>query len=164
MSPTDVSVPRRALLIVNPVARGLPPLDRIREAADWLRSRGWEVDLETTAAPGEAVGFARRAAERGPLVVVACGGDGTVHEVVNGLAGSEAVLAAIPGGTANVWARDARLPRRPLEAAQVIEGGRCLRMDLGLIEWEAHRQTREARGVESRYFLLMAGIGLDAHV
>jgi YegS/Rv2252/BmrU family lipid kinase len=93
-------------------------------------------------------------------VVVACGGDGTVHEVINGLAGSEAVLAAIPGGTANVWARDARLPRRPLEAARVIEVGRCRRLDLGLIEWEG----RAGRKAERRYFLLMAGVGLDAHV
>jgi len=151
---------RRALLVVNPSARRLPPLQRIQEAADWLRTRGWDVALETTSAPGEATHLARRAASRGHSVVVACGGDGTIHEVVNGLAGSEAVLAVIPGGTANVWAKDARLPRAPLEAARIINGGRCRRIDLGLIEWEG----RSGRKAESRYFLLMVGVGLDAHV
>jgi YegS/Rv2252/BmrU family lipid kinase len=151
---------RRALLVVNPSARGLPPLRRIREAAGWLRTRGWDVTLETTAAPGEATRLAHRAASRGPSVVVACGGDGTIHEVVNGLAGSEAALAVIPGGTANVWAKDARLPRRPLDAARVIDAGRCRRIDLGLIEWEA----LGGREAERRYFLLMVGVGLDAHV
>jgi diacylglycerol kinase (ATP) len=151
---------RRALLVVNPSARGLPPLRRIQDVAGWLRTRGWDVSLETTAAPGEATRLAHRAASRGRPVVVACGGDGTIHEIVNGLAGSEAVLAVIPGGTANVWAKDARLPRRPLEAARIIDAGRCRRIDLGLIEWEA----LGARQAESRYFLLMVGVGLDAHV
>jgi YegS/Rv2252/BmrU family lipid kinase len=151
---------RRALLVVNPSARGLPPLRRVQEAADWLRTRGWDVTLETTSAPGEATRLAHRAASRSCSVVVACGGDGTIHEVVNGLAGSDAVLGVIPGGTANVWAKDARLPRAPLEAARVIDGGRCRRVDLGLIEWEG----RSGRKAESRYFLLMVGVGLDAHV
>jgi YegS/Rv2252/BmrU family lipid kinase len=151
---------RSALLIVNPSARGLPPLRRIEEAADWLRTRGWDVALEMTAAPGEATRLARRAASHERSVVAACGGDGTIHEVVNGLAGSEAVLAVIPGGTANVWAKDARLPRAPLEAARVIDAGRCRRIDLGLIEWEA----RSGHRAERRYFLLMVGVGLDAHV
>ena len=167
---------RRALLVVNPLARGLPPLRRIEEAADWLRTRGWDVTLETTAAPGEATDLARRAASRARSVVVACGGDGTIHEVVNGLAGSDAVLGVIPGGTANVWAKDARLPRRPLEAARIIDAGRCRRIDLGLIEWEAYRRAPPGGGpsgpvwarsggqAERRYFLLMVGVGLDAHV
>jgi len=117
-----------------------------------------------TAAPGEATKLARRAASSGSSVVVACGGDGTIHEVVNGLAGSDATLAVIPGGTANVWAKDARLPRDPLEAANVIDGGRRRRVDLGLIEWAPPRWARPDRGAEKRYFLLMAGVGLDAHV
>jgi YegS/Rv2252/BmrU family lipid kinase len=154
------SVPRHALFVVNPAARGLPPLRQIREAVDWLRARGWEVTLETTAGPGDATRLARGAASRGCPVVVACGGDGTIHEVVNGLAGSEAPLAVIAGGTANVWAKDARLPRRPLEAVRVVDSGRCRSVDLGVIEWE----KRPAGDPENRYFLLMAGIGLDAHV
>jgi YegS/Rv2252/BmrU family lipid kinase len=154
------SMSRRALFVVNPAARGLPPLRQIREAADWLRVRGWDVALETTAAPGDATCLARGGAAQSLPVVVACGGDGTIHEVVNGLAGSESALAVIPGGTANVWAKDARLPRRPSEAAEVIDGGRRRRMDLGLVEWE----EQGGRKAESRYFLLMAGVGLDAHI
>lgn len=160
MGPTGLPKLRQALFIANPAARGLPPMRRVQEAGDWLRARGWEVALETTAAPGEATRLARDAACRGCPVVVACGGDGTVHEVVNGLAGSETALAVIPGGTANVWAKDARLPRRPLEAVRVVEGGRCRAVDLGVIEWG----RRPGGEQEKRYFLLMAGIGLDAHV
>ena len=114
------SMPRRALFVVNPAARGLPPLRQIREAADWLRARGWDVALETTAAPGDATCLARDAAARSLSVVVVCGGDGTIHEVVNGLAGSESALAVIPGGTANVWAKDARLPCRPSKASREL--------------------------------------------
>jgi diacylglycerol kinase (ATP) len=160
MGPTTPSLPRQALFIVNPAARGLPPMRQVREAADWLRARGWDVALETTAGPGEATRLARGVASRGRSVVVACGGDGTVHEIVNGLAGGEAPLAVVPGGTANVWAKDARLPRRPLEAVRVVESGRCRSVDLGVIEWEG----RPDSGAEKRYFLLMAGVGLDAHV
>ena len=146
---------RHALLVVNPAARRLPPLRRIREAADWLRTRGWEVALETTAPPGEATRLASRAASRGSSVVVACGGDGTIHEVVNGLAGSEAVLAVIPGGTANVWAKDAGLPRAPLEAARVIDAGRCRLLTSGSSSGR-RRRGRGGREAERCYFLLMA--------
>ena len=147
---------RRALFVINPAARGLPPARQIAEAADWLRARGWDVELVATAAPGEATRLARAAAARGLSAVVACGGDGTIHEVVNGLAGSASALGVIPGGTANVWAKDARLPRRPSEAVRVVDSGRCRRADLGLLEFEGQAQNR--------HFLLMAGVGLDAHI
>ncbi len=93
------SMSRRALFVINPAARGLPPTHQIQEAADWLRARGWHVELEETAAPGEATHLAHGAASRSFPLVVACGGDGTIHEVVNGLAGGESALAVIPGGS-----------------------------------------------------------------
>ncbi len=139
---------KRALFVLNPVARGAPPFEHLRAAIDGLI--GWETSLETTAAPSHATELARVAAERGLDAVVACGGDGTVHEVANGLAGSPTALAVVPGGTANVWAKEARLPRRPDAAVRLLAEGETRTIDLGR--------------AGDRYFLLMAGVGFDAAI
>ena len=139
---------KRALAIYNPVARGAPPLDRLRSAAEALD--GWDVSLEATEAAGHATALAREAAQRGLDVVVACGGDGTVNEVANGLARSETALAVVRGGTANVWAKEARLPKKVDAAIGILRDGEVRRIDLG-------------RAGE-RYFLLMAGVGFDAAI
>ena len=123
-------------------------MERLRAAIDGLT--GWETSLETTAAPGHATELARVAAQRGLDAVVACGGDGTVHEVANGLAGSPTALAVVPGGTANVWAKEARLPRRPAAAVRLLAEGETRTIDLGR--------------AGDRYFLLMAGVGFDAAI
>ena len=60
--------------------------------------------------------LARRAAEEGADVVLACGGDGTLNEAINGLAGTDTLLATFPGGTVNVWAREVGIPADPVEA------------------------------------------------
>jgi YegS/Rv2252/BmrU family lipid kinase len=82
--------------------------------------------------------------------VIAAGGDGTVNEVVNGLVGSETALAVLPGGTANVWAREIGAPTHPGSVAAMIERGRRVRMDVGV--------------AGDRCFLLMASLGLDSAV
>src|SRR5690606_26707690 len=83
-----------------------------------------------------------------------CGGDGTIYEVVNGLAHSDTALAVIPTGTANVWAREAFVPRDLTRALKLVALGRRERVDLGVAEGAFGR----------RHFLLMCGIGLDAEV
>lgn len=148
MGPAEVG--REATIIVNPAARNLPRRSRLAEADRWLRESGWRVRWLETAGPGDATGLAAQAAKaRHPLVFV-CGGDGTLNEAANGLAGSETALAVIPAGTANVWAREIRVPRRPLEAVRLAVEGERRRMDLGRCG--------------GRYFLLMAGYGLDGAV
>ena len=142
------SVTKRALLVLNPVARGAPPIERLRAAIDGLA--GWETSLETTAAAGHAAELARSAAGRGLDVVVACGGDGTVNEVANGLAGSPTALAVVRGGTANVWAKEAQLPRDPSAALRLLAEGETRTIDLGR--------------AGDRYFLMMAGVGFDAAI
>ena len=142
--------PHRALIIRNPRARRAPPVRELVRAAGPLRDDGWEVELRETAAPGEATELAAVAAGAGAEVVIACGGDGTVHEVVNGLAGTETALAVAPAGTADVWAREARVPRDPAAALALLPHARRARVDLGT--------------VDGRHFLLMCGIGLDAEV
>ncbi|HEY8491344.1 MAG TPA: diacylglycerol kinase family protein [Dehalococcoidia bacterium] len=141
---------RSALFIVNPAARNLPPPDRLAGAPAWLRLHGWRVTVVETVSAAHATELAAAAARDGLDAVVAVGGDGTVHSVVNGLAGSRTALAVIPAGTANVWAKEARLPRAPVAAAHVLHEGDRRRVDLGRMD--------------GRYFLLFAGAGFDGHV
>ena len=150
----------RVLFVYNPVARGVPSLDRIRSALTWLEGQGWEASLEATAASMHATELAREAARKEYEVVAACGGNGTLSEVANGLAGSPTALAVVPGGTANVWVKEVRIPRNPLAAARVIAEGERRQIDLGL----ASTEGRFAGGGSDRYFLLMAGVGLDGLV
>lgn len=140
----------RALMLINPVAHSLPRREALATAADWLRGQGWQVDRIHTRYAGHATELARDAVTRGYHTVIACGGDGTINDVVNGLAGSETWLSVIPGGTANVWAKEVGIPKDPLKAVQTIVHGVRRRIDLG--------QAKD------RYFLLMAGLGLDGYV
>jgi diacylglycerol kinase (ATP) len=141
---------RETMVIVNPVAHNLPSERRLDEAKRALRSAGWAAEWRETSGPGEATALAREAAARGLPLLFACGGDGTLSEAANGLAGSETALAPIRGGTVNIWAREMGFSRKPAEAVrQAIEGERR-RVDLG-------------RAGERR-FLLMAGYGLDAAI
>ncbi len=139
---------KRALVILNPAARGSPSIEELREAITALE--GWETSLKATTGPGHAIELAREAAHNGIDVVASCGGDGTMNEVANGLAGSETAMAAIRGGTANVWAKEIGVPKKLSKAVSAIATGDVRTMDLG-------------RAGE-RYFLLMAGVGFDASI
>jgi YegS/Rv2252/BmrU family lipid kinase len=140
----------RAVIVLNPASRNAPARERLIEAARGLANRGWRVDLQLTAGPGDATRLARDAATSGVSVVFACGGDGTINEVVNGLAGSDTALSVIRGGMGNVFAKEMGIPRRLEAALDLLHEGERHRFDLGL--------------AGGRYFLLMAGIGLDANV
>ncbi len=139
---------KRALVILNPAARGAPDVEKLREAINALD--GWETSLTATTGPGHAIELAREAAHKGIEVVAACGGDGTMNEVANGLASSETAMATIRGGTANVWAKEIGVPKKLSKAVSIIANGDVRTMDLG----------RAA----DRYFLLMAGVGFDASI
>lgn len=138
------------MVIVNPAAHNLPRRKRLDEADCWLREQGWRAEWRETGLPGDATTLAGEAAERGLPLVIVCGGDGTLNEAANGLAGSETAMAVIPAGTVNVWAKETGVPRRPVEAARLAVTGERRRVDLGL--------------VDGRYFLLMAGYGLDGAI
>ncbi len=145
----------RAIFVVNPVARGIPLAGKLDMAVAWLESRGWEASIERTAGPGDATVLAHQAAEDGCDVVVACGGDGTVNETINGLAGTKTALAVVVGGTANVWAKEMGISREPLAAVRLVSDGVRRRIDLGVVEGDDGQK---------RFFLLMAGVGLDGYV
>jgi diacylglycerol kinase (ATP) len=148
----------KATLILNPKT-GRYASRRTRPAQDLaaqLESLGVEVDLKLTQAPGEATEFAARAARNGSGDVIVAGGDGTVNEVIQGLAGSSARLAIIPRGTGNVLARELGLPLDDERAVAVAARGKSRTIYLGV----AIDETTNER----RCFALMAGIGLDASV
>jgi diacylglycerol kinase (ATP) len=145
-----------ATVIVNPISPNLPSRRHLREAASWLHSQGWHADWALTRSPGDATGMAARAAQQGRSLVIVCGGDGTINEALNGLVGSQTALAVIPAGTANVWAKEVGIPRQPLAALEVAIRGQAKRIDLG----RACTPSEEA----GRYFLLMAGLGLDGRI
>lgn len=141
----------RVLIVFNPTAGSAGALEQELDAvADLWRERGWEVDKQPTTKSGDGTRIAREAAAAGYDVVVAAGGDGTINEVVNGLAGTQTALAPLPAGTMNVWARELGLPLQPKAAAEVLCDAVVRTIDLGK--------------AGDRYFLLMAGVGFDAAI
>lgn len=126
----------------------------MRAAAVSLQEHGWALRVESTTHAGHATELAADAASAGIEVVAACGGDGTVNEVVQALAGTSTALAVIPSGTANVWAREAGVPLDVGRAISLIPSARAVAVDVGVVEGE----------FGARRFLLMCGIGLDAEV
>ena len=111
----------KVLLLVNPFSSSVTARTRvvIRKAL----AGDHEVELVETARRGHATRLAQGAAADGVDVVVALGGDGTVNETANGLAGSATALAVLPGGSTNVFARTIGLPNDPIEATAVT--GSC---------------------------------------
>ncbi len=127
--------------------------------ADIWRAHGWHVDIWATKAPEHATELARKAVSVGTNVVIAAGGDGTLGEIANGLAETDVILAPLPAGTSNSFARELGLPmpgrfkkHRLLQSAESLLHGRIQAMDLGYT----------VDGNENgRYWLLWAGAGAD---
>src|SRR3990172_4765882 len=138
------------LIIVNPAAHSVPSNKRLDEVDRWLRSQGWQVEWRQTEGPRQARGGAAAAAARGLPLLFVCGGDGTGKGAANGLADSETALAPIRAGTVNIWAKEMGFPRKPVQAVKAAVEGDRRRIDLGR--------------AGDRYFLLMAGYGLDGAI
>ncbi len=140
------------LLVVNPHAGqklGIATNQGTLEATSAaLNAAGVPFEPEVTTGPGHATELARRAAREGRALVIAAGGDGTIGEVVQALAGSDTALGVMPLGSFMNVARTLCVPRDLDAAARVIAEGRLLAMDLG--------------EVAGSYFLEAAGVGLDA--
>jgi diacylglycerol kinase (ATP) len=139
------SFEQNTLVILNPAARG--------DRAGLWRSRVEKVargaTLRATSRIGEAELLARKAAREGFKQIVAAGGDGTINEVVNGLAGTTAALGLLPIGTVNVFATELGLPAGDLKQCwQIICDGRTRTIDLP--------------SANGKHFVQLAGIGLDA--
>lgn len=141
---------RSGLLIYNPAAGQYDLSARLREITSGLAEQGVELVPSPTRGPGDASVLAREAIAGGASLIAVCGGDGTINETAIAIAGTKADLAILPGGTANVLARELGIPRSLTSAAKVIVEGVPLRLSVGV--------------VGDRRFLMMAGFGLDAMV
>jgi diacylglycerol kinase family enzyme len=143
---------RRMLIIVNPYATTVS--DRLKNLVVYALRGRYDVDAIDTNARGHATELSREAAREGYDVVVAFGGDGTVNEAANGLAGSNTPLCCLPGGRANVYCRMLGIPTDVVDATEhlllMADDWRPQRVDLG--------------SLNDRAFLFSAGAGLDASV
>ena len=133
-------------IIFNPKARSEKSSGLIEE----LRKIATGADFHITERPGEARELAEKAARAGFRVVAAAGGDGTVNEVANGIAGSGSALGVLPVGTMNVFAKEHGLPEK-LDAAWAVICGRATR-EIDLLS------------ANGNHFIQLAGVGLDAQV
>jgi YegS/Rv2252/BmrU family lipid kinase len=149
---------RQIVLISNPNS-GRGGERRAREVARFrqhLKARGVEVEVINTKGPNDATQLAARVAESGAREVIVSGGDGTINEALQGLVGKNVRLGIWPRGTANVLARELKIPLTVAGAAEVVARGRVSNIHVGCA-------IVESTG-ERRYFFLMAGVGLDASV
>ncbi len=151
----------KATILFNPNSgrRGKKRDGELNHAIGIIQSAGVRTELTVCRSSQEASDNARCAVADGSDTVVACGGDGTIHGVIQGLAGTPVALAILPFGTANALAHDLAIPFRPSAAAQAAVGGKVRRIPLGQIEYEDFTGKPSAR-----YFTVAAGIGVDAHL
>jgi len=143
----------QACLITNPKSGGAG--EDLHQAIAVLRANGWDVQVRQKQGGGDATTLARVAAEQGCTAVIGCGGDGTLSEIVDGLAGTDVAVGVIPGGTVNLWAGELGFSSRPRVAAQQLVTAVRRRADLGHLEVNGHA---------GQHFLLMTGIGFDGAV
>src|SRR2546426_9474930 len=154
---------RNALLIHNPNAGngGSGRRRLLDEARRLFAGGGIETDLSETTGPGHATEIAQRAADEGRHLVIACGGDGTLNEIVNGLAaqknGHRVPLALLPGGTANILAKELDLPWDIPSAAEKLVRGTVKEIALGLA-------TPFEQPERKKYFLSVGGAGPDGMI
>lgn len=147
-----ISQPQKeAVLIANPASGSYAQYaHQLQETIKYLNNNSWQVDLKLTQHQGDAGQFAREAVEQKKHVVISVGGDGTINEIIQALAGTETALGVLPMGTVNIWAREMGIPLDAIGAADVLIHGDIRPVDLGRMN--------------DRYFLLMAGIGFDGDV
>src|SRR3954447_11585746 len=144
---------KRMLIIVNPYATTVS--DRLRNLVVYALQGRFEVEAVSTQAQNHATELSREAASAGEYdVVVAFGGDGTLNEVVNGLAGTDLPVAVLPGGSTNVVCRTLGIPNDVVDATEhllsLADDWSPRKIDLGM--------------VDERYFVFSCGVGIDASV
>jgi YegS/Rv2252/BmrU family lipid kinase len=153
---------RKAFLIYNPSSgRGREHrVHQVAKALAVISAAGVEAESCATTHRGSAVTQTQEAVAAGFDTVIACGGDGTANEVLNGLmmAGSDAALGVLPFGSGNLLATDLLLPKNTEAAAQALLRYQPRRLQPGLIRYHGKNGARE------RYFLFAAGVGSDAEL
>lgn len=152
---------RKAILLYNPSSgkQQNRRLADVEAALSILRSAGVEVSSAATRADGGATEQVSDAIAQGCDTVFACGGDGTIHDVLQGLVGTNITLGIIPLGTANSLAHDLALPFSAALAAHAALSATPRRVAVGRVEYQDFNGKPS-----SRYFTVVAGVGVDAHL
>ena len=150
---------RRAALIYNPASGQLSGRRAkiIGDALAILRAAGVEAHSMETSAPGSAGTLAQQAIQQGCDTIIACGGDGTAHEILQHLVGTPIALGVVPLGTANALAANLGLGASPLKAIQKLLSAVPVEIPVGRITYVDKEGTQQ-----SRYFTVAAGVGADA--
>lgn len=156
--PADNSLP---LVIVNPKSASGSTRENWAATAADLRAHFGPFSVAFTKGPGDGIELARRAAESGREFIIACGGDGTINEIANGilLSGRDVELGVLPSGTGGDFRRTLGLPHTNRDAAAALRDGETRRIDTGRVTFHDHA------GIEvSRYFLNVSSAGLAATI
>jgi diacylglycerol kinase (ATP) len=152
----------RMRVIVNPAAGAGKTAKKWPQIMTLLKSLGLDFEHDVTEAPGHAIELAKSAAKKGYEIVVSVGGDGTIHEIVNGLheagATTDVVVGIVNTGTGADYIRTLGVPRRYKEACKCLLSRGRRTVDLGVVEYTKGGQRKK------RLFVNFAGIGFDAEV
>jgi diacylglycerol kinase (ATP) len=152
---------RKAALLYNPASGGRAArrLHELEAALAVIRGAGVEATLVPTQSQDHAGDETRRAVASGCDTIFACGGDGTIHNMAQVLAHSPVALAILPMGTANALANDIGLPLNILAAAKAALHAVQRRIAMGCVKY-----TDPLGNSASKYFVVAAGVGADAHL
>lgn len=149
------------LVIVNPKSASGSTDARWARIASDLRTNFGPFSVEFTRAPGDAMTLAEEAANSGSQLIIACGGDGTINEIANGIlnSGEDVELGVLPSGTGGDFRRTLGIPDSTAEAAAILCKGETRTMDVGKVTFCDHA------GIEvSRYFVNVSSVGLAPHI
>lgn len=149
------------LVIVNPKSAAGATGEAWAGIASDLRSHFGSFSVAFTAKPRHGIALGSEAARRGVKLIIACGGDGTISEVANGIleSGTDAELGILPSGTGGDFRRSIMIPNRSRDAAGILRTGKTRRIDVGRVTF-----TNESGAEENRYLIGVASFGMSADI
>jgi YegS/Rv2252/BmrU family lipid kinase len=149
------------IVIVNPKSAAGSTRERWSAIASDLRTHFGPFNVAFTKGPGDGIEIARRAAENGREFIIACGGDGTINEIANGIlrSGKDVEFGIFPSGTGGDFRRTLGMPNGTREAARALRTGRTESIDVGKVSYIDH----DGKPAE-RYFLNVTSFGLAASI
>lgn len=149
------------LVIVNPKSAAGSTRDRWSAIASDLRTHFGPFNVAFTKGPGDGIELAKRAVASGRKFVIACGGDGTINEIANGIleTGEDVELGIFPSGTGGDFRRTIQMPTGTREAARALKTGKTRMIDVGKVTFQNHHGE-----TVSRYFLNVTSFGLAASI
>lgn len=149
------------LIIVNPKSAGGSTEQRWAQTASDVRAHFGAFNVEFTRQPGDGIRLAKKAAQKGRAFIIACGGDGTINEVANGIleSGKDTELGVLPSGTGGDFRRTLNMANTAREAARDLRDGITKTIDVGKVTFLDHQNEKT-----SRYFLNVSSFGLSASI